>query len=153
MPPRSAARESASRPVSDAYRPASMPIASGDQQSTPTPCRRHIGSSSFSIRRSSRLYGDCSETTRTTPFSSAVMIASMTCQAGDVDVPTYRTLPGADEVVQGAERLVQRHVHVGPVRLVQVDVVEPQPLQRLLAGADQVQRASCRGRSGPGPVG
>ena len=59
----------------------------------------------------------------------------------------YRTLPAADEVVEGAERLVDRVSRVVAVQLVQVDVVGLQAPERgvdrgqdVLAGVAAVER-------------
>src|SRR4029450_1434880 len=57
-----------------------------------------------------------------------------------------------DEVVEGAERLLDLGLGIGPVGLVEVDVVRAQPPQRVLAGPDHVRagqaplvRAGTRG--------
>src|SRR4051794_30163857 len=57
-------------------------------------CRAHIGGSSLSARRSSRLYGGCSHTPAT-PRWRASAWASATIHAGNVDVPIHRTFPAS----------------------------------------------------------
>ena len=54
---------------------------------TASPYLRHSGSSSFSIRRSSRLYGGCSLTYDGSPSRSLVASASITIHAGWVEQP------------------------------------------------------------------
>ena len=46
-----------------------------------------------------------------------------------------RDLARLDELLQGREGLLQRGAHVGPVQVVEVDAVDPQALQALVAGA------------------
>ncbi len=58
-----------------------------------------------------------------------------------------------DEVGEGAQRLVDRHVEVGSVQLVQVDAVGLQAAQRLFAGPHDVQpRVATIVGSRPGRV-
>ena len=50
----------------------------------------------------------------------------------------YRTLPCADEIVEGAQRLLDRHELIGLVAHVDVEVVGAQPPQAALAALDDV---------------
>ncbi len=54
---------------------------------------------------------------------------------GEVGRPQVADLPLPDQVVQGAEGLLDRRHGVGGVHLVEVDVIGPQPAQRPFQGA------------------
>ena len=56
----------------------------------------------------------------------------------EVAAPDVADPPLAHEVVQGPHRLLNRGVRVGPVDLVQVDVVGPEPLEAGVARLDDV---------------
>ena len=61
----------------------------------PARSRSHAGSSSFSMRRSSRLYGGCSLTNAGRSRSRAIASSSTTIHAANVDEPIHRTLPAS----------------------------------------------------------
>ena len=115
---------------------------------------RHIGTSSFSTRRSSRLYGGWSVTN-----------ATQSLQLGDAARPRSpatparwscrrsRTLPWRTRSVSAPSVSSIGDVEVGPVQLVEVDVVGLQATQRVLARPHDVDAASCRGRSARGRSG
>ena len=84
--------------------------------------------------RASAEYGGCSLVGRATPSASARWLTSSICAGENVDVPIARDLAGRDELVERGERLVDRRGRIGSVHLVQVDVVDLQPAQAVVAG-------------------
>ena len=67
------------------------------------------------------------------------------------DRPRYRTLPCCDQLGHRADGVLDRHLRVDPVLVVEVDHVDPQPAQAGLdPGADVLRPAvdvACRRRS------
>ena len=62
----------------------------------------------------------------------------------------WRILPCVLQLDQGADRLLERHLRVGPVELVQRDLLQAQPAQAALAGRAEVLGPAV-GRPPPGP--
>ena len=77
-------------------------------------------------------YGGCSHRNRSRPRRSATHCASTICSAGKVELPITRTLPWctrSDSAPSVSSMSVRR---VGPVGLVEVDVVGVEPAQAVL---------------------
>ena len=110
-----------------------MPPASGDHGISARPCRSASGTSSFSTRRSSRLYGGCSLVIA----NPAALVAH--CEAfahvpGRVGrAPDVHDLAGVDEVVERPQRLLRVDLEGRTVELIQVDVVGPEAAERRFA--------------------
>ena len=69
----------------------------------------------------------------------------------EVGAADVADLAGVDEVVEGAQRLVDRRRRVGRVQLIEVDVVGAESPQRgLHGGQDVLARAAPLPRGGPG---
>jgi hypothetical protein len=75
-----------------------------------------------------------------------VPLASDAASAVEVRAPDLDDLARVDEGLQRAERLLDRHLVVGPVHLVEVDAVRAEPAERRLAGgADDVGMGAVHG--------
>ena len=90
------------------------------------------------MRRSSRLYGGCSQMKRCVPSSFAMKYASVSCHARERAAADVAHLAGADQVVERAQGLVDRDVGLGAVDLVEVDPVGLEAAQRRFALLDDV---------------
>ena len=108
------------------YFPVSTPWASGLNTHWPTPSRRDAGSTSASIRRSSRLYSGWLTTGPYPPAARATFTASAICAPVHIDTPHASDLALAHEVLHRAHGLLERRLRVEPVALVDVDVVGAQ---------------------------
>ena len=65
----------------------------------------------------------------------------------EVRAPDRSHLPCVDELVERAERVADRNRRVGPVQVVEIDVITPQPLERAL------ERPAYRRRGGSAVTG
>ena len=100
---------------------------------------RQSGSSSFSMRRSTRLYGGCSLTYAGSPSRSATRQRLHHHPRRVRGAPDVAHLAGVDELAERGERLLLRDVgERRAVQLVQVDAVGLQRLERPVARRDDV---------------
>ena len=88
-------------------------------------------------------YSSWQETKPDSPWLRAVQTASTTCQAGRLRAADVADLARADQVVERAQRLLDRRQRIGLVHLVEVDPVGAQPLQARLHRRHDVA-ARCR---------
>ena len=86
-----------------------------------TPCARHHGSTSSSR---SRVHSDSSDWTDATGW---IACAASSCSTVASDSPIARALPAATTSAMRAPGLLERHVLVDAVQLVEVDVVGAEP--------------------------
>ena len=75
---------------------------------------------------------------RSRPISPAMLRARLDLLGPPLRHADVQHLAGAHEVVEGAQRLLERRLVVEAVRLVEVDVVGLQPLQRRVAALHDV---------------
>ena len=93
---------------------------------------RASGASPSSGSRHHSEYSLCSAATGCTACARRIAAAPAS------DRPKCFTLPCRDQVLHGAGDVLDRHVRVDPVLVEQVDVVDPEPLERGLDGASDV---------------
>ena len=121
------------------YLPVRTPRPSGDHGSTPRPSASAAGSTSCSMPRLSREYSTWVRQRRRPaghgPLPGRRLRGLPARVVGDADV---RRPAGRHRVVERAERLLERALVDPDVHLPQVDVVDAQPLERGVEGADQV---------------
>ena len=134
----SVARDPAGAGRPGRYLPVSTPCAMGENTIWPMPSFSHSGSTSASMTRQSMLYCGWFETIRSNP-----MLPGDPQRGRDLLGPPFgdahvEHLALADQVVEGAQGLLQRGLVVVAVRLVQVDVVGLQPAQRAVRGLHDV---------------
>ena len=146
-----------SRPRRSSSRPASLPVRkprpSGAKATKATSCSAHQGSTSASASRVHSESSDCS--------AAIGWIAAARSSVGTStsESPSARTLPSATSSAIDAVAVLDRHLGVDAVQVVEVDHVDAEPLQRGLAGladvlgpavlAEHVVRASPRRRGRP----
>ena len=109
------------------------PGAIGDQTIWPMPSFSHVGTTSASMTRQSMVYCGWLETIRSKPISSAISQRGRDLLGAPLGHADVEHLALAHQVVEGAQRLLERRLVVVAVRLVQVDVVGLQPPQRGVA--------------------
>jgi hypothetical protein len=110
------------------YLPVSTPWAIGDQTIWPMPSSLAGGTTSASMTRHSIEYCGWLETSGMP--SSGERVAGSDLLGGPLRDADVERLAGADEVGERLHRLLERRLVVEAVRLVEVDVVGLQPLQR-----------------------
>ena len=130
----------------------STPCATGDQTICEMPSSRDVGTTSPSMTRHSIEYCGWFEISWK-PSSLRERVAGADLVRGPLADADVQRLALADDVGERLHRLLERRLGVVAVRLVQVDVVGPEPLQRavdrlhdVLAGEAGVVRALGAGR-------
>ena len=127
-----ARRSLAAKVVEVSTVPVRKPLPSGLNGTNPMPSSAQAASTSCSGRRHHRLYSLWIAVTGCTAWARRIVSAAAS------DMPKCLTLPAVDQVLDRAGDLLDRHVGVDPVLVVQVDHVEPEPAQRALDGAGDV---------------
>ena len=130
--PGSAASPASGRAASGARTPGSRsPSPSGLHGMNAMPSASHASSTSSEMSRP-RLYSFCTETMRATDC------AARSCSTETFETPISRILPSSPQLVERADRLLDRHLGIVAVQLVEVDALELQPAQARVARAPQV---------------
>ena len=122
------------------YFPDSQPPPSGLHGSRPMPASSAAGTTSHSISRTIRLYCGCRVTGSRRPERAGGVHGLRQLPPGEVGEAVVVDLPGPDEAVERAQRLLDRRVRVEGVDLVEVDRVDAEPAERGVEGAGQVAR-------------
>ena len=147
------ARWTAGRPGPCGTCPTASRRPAGSTGSRPCRTAGTSGSTSVSMPRTSSEYGGCSVTKRSRPRRSATHCAS-TIWLGREGRASRRSgsCPGADQVGQRRQRLVDVGVRLGPVDLVEVDPVGAAAGAGLSRPPGRSSGASCRAGWGPSPI-
>ena len=113
------------------------PAAAATTRSGDTPSSRHVGTTSPSMTRHTIEYCGWFETNGTRSSTASAWPARI-WSAVHSDTPRYSDLALSDEVGERDHRLLERRLGVEAVRLVEVDVVGAEPLQRGVAALHDV---------------
>ena len=132
--------------------PVRKPAPSGPHGITPSPAARQNGRISTSIERSTSEYCGCSDTNGAQPSRSWSRDRPGEQPGGEVRDAERAHLARADEAVERLERLLQRHVRVGRVDLVEVDHVDAHAPQARVAGLDDAVGRQALRRRGRRPA-
>ena len=122
--------------------PVRKPLPSGLNGTNPMPSssQRWAGPPSSGRRHHSE-YSLCTAVTGCTAWARRIVAGG---GLGQAEVPDLARL---DEFLDGAGDVLDRHVRVDPVLVVQVDACRPEPLQRRVGGLPDVLGAAGQARS------
>jgi hypothetical protein len=119
--------------------PVNNPLASGKKGRKASPRRSHADSTLRSGSRCSRLYSFCTLTNRAAPGFLA-RAASSSCSAEKIRAADLPDLASLDQAVHRAERVGDRHIRIGLMQLIEIDVVGAESAQAVVAGLPDVLR-------------
>ena len=131
------------------YLSVSRPCASGEKTMQPTPSSPSASSRSGSIQRLSSEYEGWWIRSGV-PSERRIAAASRVCSRRVGRDAGVERLALADGAVERTQRLLQRRLRIRPVRVEDVDVVEPHPREALVEAREQVlARAPLAVGAGP----
>ena len=58
--------------------------------------------------------------------------ASASCHAANTLLARYSTFPARTKIIQRPQRLIDRHIRIGPMDVINIDPLGLQPFERLL---------------------